>query len=426
MVEELKLELEKTFNRAIVNRGDCESLAQDIYEKTGETLSYNTLRRLYGLAEFRKPRESTLNQLAIYCGFRSFKDFTQRYLELDTWPTWQGLYIALSQNNHDALIEILRFRKLRQIEFTISFTIVIRELLLRRDTKGLLYIFREPAFQFDKLPYDEVAQIGVLVGIIFRNFTDEDIEETLLQEPNFINLVFKIFVDYSQLNGKYGLWVQKLQGMGNLDTETKQFIHCLGIWRRILAEEKIPPDVIAKIPKLSMKQHPILFGRIFGIHMICLKSKTKKKNLVTQFIKRLKIQPKLATELLYEPAVQCLVTQDPELIAIVAKKAYLTNNIRFWYHYSQVNIHRIFQVFLFIHKQEYVKAQSVLQNFSFGQIRHGYREFIELYAVFFRWKITVGLKEKDQDKYKKIFINHRKNISHPIFTPSYFKNYFQA
>ena len=78
MVEELKIELEKTFNREIVNRGDCESLARDIYEKTGETLSYNTLRRLYGLAEFRKPRESTLNQLAIYCGFRSFKDFTQR------------------------------------------------------------------------------------------------------------------------------------------------------------------------------------------------------------------------------------------------------------------------------------------------------------------------------------------------------------
>jgi hypothetical protein len=160
--------------------------------------------------------------------------------------------------------------------------------------------------------------------------------------------------------------------------------------------------------------------------MICLKSKTKKKNLVTQFMKRLKIQPKLSTELLYEPAVQCLVTQDPELIAIVAKKANLTNDIRFWYHFSQVNIHRIFQVLLFIKKQEYVKAQSVLQNFSLGQIRDGYREFIELYTVFFRWKIAVGLKQTDQDKYKQIFINHRKNISHPIFTPAYFKNYFQA
>lgn len=303
---------------------------------------------------------------------------------------------------------------------------MIRELLLRRDTKGLLCIFREPVFQFDKLPYDEVAQIGVLVGIIFRNYTDKDIEETLLQEPNFINLVFKIFVDYSQLNGKYGQWVKKLQVMENLDIETKQFINCLDIWRRILAKEKIPADVIARIPKLSINQHPILFGRIFGIHMICLKSKTKKKNLVTQFMKRLKIQPNFATELLYEPAVQCLVTQDSELSAIVAKNAILTNDIRFWYHYSQVNIHRIFQVLLFVNRQEYVKAQSVLQNFSFGQIRHGYREFIELYAVFFRWKIAVGLKEKDQNKYKQIFINHRKTISHPIFTSSYFTNYFQA
>ena len=426
MVEELKLELEKTFNRKIISRGDCESLAQDIYEKTGEALSYNTLRRLYGLAEFRKPRESTLNQLAIYCGFRSFKDFTQRYLELDTWPTWQGLYIALSQNNHDALIEILRFRKLRQLEFTISITIVIRELLLRRDTKGLLRVFREPVFQFDKLPYDEVAQIGVLVGIIFRNYTDEDIEEILLQEPNFIDLVFKIFVDYSQLNGKYGQWVQKLQLMKNLDIETKTFINCLDIWRRILAKEKIPSDLLARIPTLSMDQHPILFGRIFGIQMICLRSKTKKKNLVNKFMTRLEIQPQFATELLYEPAVQCLVTQEPELSAIVAKKANLINDIKFWYHYSQVNIHRIFQVVMFMHKQEYVKARNVLENFSFGQIRHGYREFIELYVVFFRWKIAVGLKEKDQNKYKQIFIKHRKTISHPIFTSTYFENYFQV
>jgi hypothetical protein len=426
MVEELKIELEKSFNRKIISRGDCESLAQDIYEKTGDKLSYNTLRRLYGLAEFRKPRESTLNQLAIYCGFRSFKDFTQRYLELDTWPTWQGLYIALSQNNHDALIEILRFRKLRQLEFTISFTIVVRELLLRRDTKGLLCIFREPAFQFAKLSYDEVAQIGVLVGIIFRNYTDEDIEEILLQEPNFIDLVFKIFVDYSQLNGKYGQWVQKLQLMKNLDIETKTFINCLDIWRRILAKEKVPSDLLARIPTLSMDQHPILFGRIFGIQMICLRSKTKKKNLVNKFMTRLEIQPQFATELLYEPAVQCLVTQEPELSAIVAKKANLINDIKFWYHYSQVNIHRIFQVVMFMHKQEYVKARNVLENFSFGQIRHGYREFIELYVVFFRWKIAVGLKEKNQNKYKQIFIKHRKTISHPIFTSTYFENYFQV
>lgn len=51
MIDELRHELEKTFNRKISDRGHCEALVQDIYEKTGALLSYNTLRRLFGLAE---------------------------------------------------------------------------------------------------------------------------------------------------------------------------------------------------------------------------------------------------------------------------------------------------------------------------------------------------------------------------------------
>jgi hypothetical protein len=50
-------------------------------------------------------------------------------------------------------------------------------------------------FQFKALPYDEVAQIGMLIGLHFREFHDREIEDVLLLEPNFRDLVLKIFVD---------------------------------------------------------------------------------------------------------------------------------------------------------------------------------------------------------------------------------------
>ena len=106
MIDELKLEIEKTFNRKITDRGHCEALVQDIYEKTGALLSYNTLRRFFGLAEYRKPREHTLDQLAVYCGFRSFKDFSQRYTEVDSWPTWERLFVDLSSDNPEEFVEL--------------------------------------------------------------------------------------------------------------------------------------------------------------------------------------------------------------------------------------------------------------------------------------------------------------------------------
>ena len=60
MIDELKRVIEKTFNRKMTDRGSCEALAQDIYEKTGAILSYNTLRRLFGLANIESQERARL------------------------------------------------------------------------------------------------------------------------------------------------------------------------------------------------------------------------------------------------------------------------------------------------------------------------------------------------------------------------------
>lgn len=425
MIDELKLELEKTFNRKISDRGDCEALVQDIYEKTGTVLSYNTLRRLFGLAEFRKPRESTLDHLAIYCGFRSYKDFSQRYTDVDIWPTWENLYVSLAQSEVQELIDLLKFRKARQEYFTISFTVCFRELLNRGDLKNLLAILRDPAFQFEKLPYDEVAQIGVLVGLHFRHFHNEELEKTLLLEQNFRDLVFKIFVDYARLNQKYGTWIAYLSTQNGLDKETKTFIAALDVWRALLMSEQPKQEALRKIPALSDEQHPILFGRIFGIKMLTSKSKKQQEKLIFSLETRLQKEPHFATELLYEPTVQTLVFRKQLLMDFVYKNNFRINDIKFWYHFSQVSIHRIFEASMLIQQKEFNKAKSILEHIPFGHIRHGYREFLELFVSFFRYKIAEGLDLPKHDLQQE-FQTCRSKIDYPIFTDAYFQNYFSG
>lgn len=425
MIDELKLELEKTFNRKITDRGDCEALVQDIYEKTGALLSYNTLRRFFGLAEYRKPREHTLDQFAVYCGFRSFKDFSQRYTEVDAWPTWERLFVDLSEDNPSDFLELLRYRKRHNDHFTVSFTIGVRELINRRDLDGVLRIFREPDFQFAALPYDEVAQIGVLIGLHFRNFHDQDLEEQLLLEPNFRDLVFKIFVDYGRLNQKYGKWIQFLLNQTNMDTETTVFIACLDRWRSYLMQEVPVEENTRLLPDLHIDQHPILFGRIFGLKMLLTKSKTSKRSYINQLTQRIHEQPQFATELLYEPCVQCLVSRDPDLMKVVLNHTHLVNDIKFWYHFSQVSIHRVFQVSHLIDLEQYMKAKSILDAIPFGHIRHGYREFIELFVTFFNLTLAERLGEPTEFLQGKFQI-YRSKIVYPIFTDTYFETYFQA
>jgi hypothetical protein len=425
MIDELRNELEKTFNRKIFDRGHCEALAQDIYEKTGALLSYNTLRRFFGLVEYRKPRENTLDQLAVYCGFRSFNDFSQRYIEVDAWPTWERLFVDLASDNPNDFIELLRYRKRQNDHFTVSFTIGVRELIQRRDLDGLRMVFRDPDFQFSALPYDEVAQMGVLIGLHFRNFEDQDFEEQLLLEPNFRDLVFKIFVDYGRLNQKYGKWIQFLLHQPKLDRETTTFISCLELWRSYLMQEVLITKKIKRIPDLEMDQHPILFGRIFGIKLLRMKNKASKRMWLEKFKLRLDQEPQFATELMYEPCVQCLVSQDPDLKKMIIDHTYLVNDIKFWYHFSQVSIHRVFQVSCLIHEGQFTKAKTILENISFGHIRHGYREFIELFASFFKVHIAFNLGEPIE-RLSSDFHRFRSKIDYPIFSDEYFEAYFPS
>jgi hypothetical protein len=331
----------------------------------------------------------------------------------------------LSKNRREELIDMLRFRKLRNDQFTISFTIVVRELLYRKDLDSLLLLFREPAFQFGNLPYDEVAQIGVLVGLHFRNFDDIEFEKSLLQEPNFRDLVFKIFVDYGRISGKYGTWINYLSQQDKLDEETITFISCLEAWRCLLMQEMIPDAILEAIPALSLNQHPILFGRIFSIKMLQAKTKQEKKLLREQMKKRLLLQPNLATELLYEPAVESLVTRNKDLVAFVAQIQHLIHDIKFWYHFSQVSIHRVFQVSVLISEKQFTKALSILENIPYGHIRHGYREFIEVYVSFFKWEIAKEMNSADTLELKENFDKYRKVLAYPIFTDAYFENYFK-
>lgn len=423
MIEELKTEIVKTFGRVIATRGDCELLADDLYLKTGAILSYNTFRRLFRIIEYRKPRESTLDALSVYIGFQSFQDFTKRFSEVDTWPLWEHLYVVLSEADAQKILAFLHFRKRQQNQFAITFTIVVRELLNRRDLSTLLLIFRDPMFQFKALPYDEVAQIGVLIGLHFREFRDHEIEEVLLLEPNFRDLVFKIFVDYGSLSGRYGEWVTFLSALPNLDDETQLFIRCLLIWRQLLHNSSPTEHDMQQLPGSVKAEHPILFGRLHGLKILTTKNKKSLQKLKLQLEHRIQKEPHFVTELLYEPAVQALVLNSEIHEQILQDHKQQINQINFWYHLSQVAIHRVLQVKMLLRKNQFQQAKSILENIPYGHIRHGYREFIELYVAFFNWYIAKGLKEPTLELEEE-FNLRKARLSYPVFEGAYFEQYF--
>ena len=77
-VEDLKTRVQEVFGLPIKVGNQCRDLYQAIFEQTGEVVSFNTLRRLFGyMGTDSKTSIKTLNILAKYCGYKHFDDFTQ-------------------------------------------------------------------------------------------------------------------------------------------------------------------------------------------------------------------------------------------------------------------------------------------------------------------------------------------------------------
>jgi hypothetical protein len=378
---------------------------------------------MFGLAEYRQPRITTLNHLSNYIGFKSFQDFNQRYTEVDAWPSWEQLYVVVSTDDVHRIIEMLRYRQLNNLQFAISFTIVTRELLLRNNIEGLIEIFRSPLFQFSQMSYEEVAQVGVLTGLLFRTYSIEELDKRLLKEPNFRDLILKIYVDYARLNGKYGTWIDWLLKSKGLDVETVTFIRCLSIWKRYLQSQPFLIKEIVLLPDLKNEQHPILFGRLFGLKLLSAESAISRNSIIRRMKTRLENFSESKTELLHEPAIQALVTRNKFLVRFVNEELLSSTNISQWYHLSQISILNVFQVSVLISKKEFAKAQSILENIAIGHIRYGYREFVDLYISFFRLKISEAMEKNTSELYLD-FCQKRKKLSYAIFTDEYFESYF--
>ena len=75
MIKVLKIITQKKVGFNIENYNCSKRLSEIVYLDTGIEVSYNTLRRFFGVVKSVKPSNHTLNALAIFNGFLDYNDF---------------------------------------------------------------------------------------------------------------------------------------------------------------------------------------------------------------------------------------------------------------------------------------------------------------------------------------------------------------
>lgn len=425
MLQALKIQVEKTFGQKIDGRGKAELLAEDIYLKTNLLVSYNTLRRFFGLVENTKASRSTLDTLAVYCGFSSFQDFCKRFPSIDHWPIWEGLFLSLASLSYDQLLLQLKRRKIEYQDFGVAFAIAIKDLIGMKRYNDVFRLFREPDFHFSNLHFDQVSQVGVILNMYFRNHHHPKLEKLLLGEENFLHLVVKSNIDYTQFNAKYGKWINYLELQTDLDTETILFIRCIKPFMYIANNQSVPKVIADRVPDLSLEQHPILFGRIFCLKMMFSKQAAQRTSYIDILEQRLQAEPSARAELLYVPAIHSLLTQEKYLTEFTEKALETTPPIFHWYQISLLGIEEIFLASRCIARKDFQTARQLLTDNPIEKIRFGYKTIMDIMCTFFLIQVKEHYKE-DVTLLKTQLAEKCSKINMPLFNQTYFDSYFAA
>lgn len=413
MIEYLKKLTEKNAGFSIQDRGDCQLLSELIIEKTDELISYNTLRRLFGLASYVKPSRNTLDTLS---RFNGYKDYVH-YLKINPyeahWSDKEKLYSLLQEDYESLLyfINELDHKSEQALDLMIS---LCRELVYLERQTLLEVVFNSIFFSSRNFTYSETLHFGNSIGMLFKSH--KLLDNKLLMNTNFLKFVFCIHVDYSNLNGYYGDWCLYVS-KSTLDMQIKCFSLAVLEFKKYLNGLTVSYEYFSSINTLDF--HPILIGRIFSVQLLSKKYDT---NDVIAFFNKIKTTPQeYLLDYLYEPIIVSLISGNFLFMNILIK--FITiQKIKVRYYYHEHHMHLFNLLTIFNNKFQLIELGLTTKNeliIEDDYFKYSYKEIIAILVYVYKFhnddKVIFQL-----NRYELL----SKKLNYPIFSNRYLVDYF--
>lgn len=409
MLYQLKNNVSYKCGFKIKNRGNCVRLSQMISMELGIDLSYNTLRRLYGIVQGTSPSSTTLNTLSKYVGYNSYVDFCAAYPQKKNWDIHQKIYNHIVVDPKCAL-NLMENEFSSPEDYLELLITLIGGLTVTKNIEVLKLVFNSPLIDPKRYNYSEIIYLGNCIGPMFRQ-TKTAIEE-FVPTKYFTPTIFNSFIDISGLNDNYGSYCK---AVADCSTDKQQilFTSCLLELKSFLNKE--PVSTIST--PLNIKQiHPILYGRYKGVEILrrdFIEKEDHTKSFISDIAKK-----KNKIDYLYEFLFACIVAGEVKLLRFVQEStAHYKISKPYYqeYHYS-----------LFELRDAIVKFDSG-NDISVGLIklnnetlfRNSHRDFVDLIISLLDYHNS-GKKKTKLD----VYLAKAKLLNYPIFDRAYCENYF--
>jgi hypothetical protein len=392
--------------------GDCKTLSNYIQEKHDEFISYNTLRRFFGVINSDiQPSSLTLDIISRFNGYKNYMHFSRLFKFNNKWKFQSDIYEIINITDSNLFIEKLENRINHSLDYVSIIVQVVRELILENRFDDVINVFSLKQLDINNISYDEVINVANGVGTILRKKkVEKNIFFKLLKVENYRNLVFTVYVDYSYLNGYYLTELLCLKKIA-IEEETEVFSKCLENLYLYLNLEKI------KYKKIIIKDdfHPILKSRIIAQELFI---EHENIELVLEKYYQNITKSNLRIEHFYELIITSMVTKNLDVMRFIIKKLNQSRGEIFLYQLRHTQHYLLMKSIYFSSISDKNNYDKTIRNFNLLGVSESYKGFLKIFHIISMYNI-----ENDNDKYLIEYTHLSNQLRYPLFSIDYIKNY---
>ena len=410
MIYILKKKTSEKLGFKIENLGACIQLSNTILEVNDEFLSYNTIRRFYGLVKSpKKTSKKTLDIISRYNGYHDYSHFTKSFKFENKWKLQNDLYEYMHDGNSKEIIQFVK-KTLRYKDDHIGIIIqIIRELILLKKYEIITAVFELEELSFNKLTYDEISHIGNGIGLLLRTIVvEKSVIKKLIEIKNYQDLVLTMFVDYSHLNGYYFDHISVLKST-KTPPHLTAFKKCLSNLINYLNKKKLPKNEVS----IKNDFHPILKSRIIAQKMLYNESSLLKS--LNDYVKDEK-SSFLPIDYFYEIIITAMITKCYFVMEWIIDQVEKNNTEKYIYHIRHLQHFYLMKSMYYASKNNKKRYINAKNQFSLETSSTSYKEFLRIFMIIGEYHFA---NEQDKNSFKNEYKILTKKLGYSLFDDSY-------
>ena len=370
----------------------------EIEQETNSKLSFNTLRRFFGLLELKKPNYKTWMTLTDFLRLKSGHTFESKNANITFWKSHHRLLLELTTGDEASIIGYLIKEKNTE-NFTILLGYLTNHAIANKNIKLLKSIYThsglfEGSSEFSKF-------LSELVMPFLMELKNDDLEQLfpIINLYNFKNNIIYFHIAYSHFNGNYGLIINQMVAS---DRSEQLFLNSFKGYCNYLSNMGL-----RRMPKLSLIElkvcYPTLAGRYVGYQLLLYPESTT--IILEELIKPL-AKHFTPHYFFLEVFSALLLNKDFNVLSQLIETHYeALYEIDHWYAFITLNLYQIAESAVYVKEDELKRACIIFDSINIQHTSSDYYDYVYLFYSIVRYHILeskdfVG-KEKVLSKYKK-------------------------